>query len=601
MSYSEKFYEWDSSSRLIKVILLMGFSFLISTFYMINEFKGDGHYEFSIYDVYPFHFWIMIIISISIGVTLLALSSFKIIKSKSFLLQSYLLIILCDTILLLLPLIRGYIYYGRGDVLSHIGYSKYILQSGSIGSNVYPINHLLLVSSHLLSTISISNLSQLLPAAIYLFCIITFIILIRYLIRDPNKILLGLAFSSLLVFSNFTFGHFSFIPNLQADMFIPFMIFIYLKSRISNLSWEFNVLLIILCAFIVFYHPITALMLIFIFTIINISQLSINKVPFISLYPNYHKTRNLIMILIVIFFSWSIYAYLLFRNIGRIFGIFSGEAQISEFARNMEMLTYSDASISDVLVLIIRMYGVDILIGILSLLAILYIFLKFNSRPNLLTNINLSLILSFTFFSVLALLVLILPYVFQFERLYIYCIFFGLMIIPAPLYQILKERKIYRPLIILVLVSLIILSTFNLYNSKNTNTANNQVTESELAGMSYFFSKHNISADYYPLGINPSRFFQAIYGVIDPPNIYAHFGIESPLDHFGNMEHYGTYYERPSYLIINLLGREVYPVVFPQYINKWRFSPQDFLRLGIDPTIMYIYSNGNIDLFLTAH
>ena len=131
--------------------------------------------------------------------------------------------------------------------------------------------------------------------------------------------------------------------------------------------------------------------------------------------------------------------------------------------------------------------------------------------------------------------------------------------------------------------------------------SNYQVTESEMTGMDHFFPKMRQFCGNLRTGPIPIQILRCIIwtahgahwcelGYPTPPD---HFGYESATSWTGNI----TY---PKYLLINEIGRYSYPNIFPDFYEEWRFYDSDFIRLSFDDNVSNVYSNGNLDVYLTG-
>ncbi len=103
-------------------------------------------YEISLYESYPTSFWGCIIGSLFSG-SLLIFRSIGNSNERSWVFGTSLMLA-TDALLLLMPLIRGYVMYGDADPLTHLGYVQDIVNTGTTG---------------LTSTLSLTCLCSLLP------------------------------------------------------------------------------------------------------------------------------------------------------------------------------------------------------------------------------------------------------------------------------------------------------------------------------------------------------------------------------------------------------------------------------------------------------
>jgi len=131
---------------------------------------------------------------------------------------------------------------------------------------------------------------------------------------------------------------------------------------------------------------------------------------------------------------------------------------------------------------------------------------------------------------------------------------------------------------------------------------NQQVSEVELDGMTWFFDSRNEEILIQELGISQRRFHDAIL-CMPGSSKYIRYGKSTlPVDHFEyiNKTSLGDYYEDQRYLLISHLGRILYPKVHPKYEKHWKFTPVDFCMLEKDSTVLRIHDNGNLNVYFVG-
>ena len=117
------------TDRKLKILCILPFLFLISALLIILSTPASTSYEMSIYDVYPLYFWFLLIFSIFTG-TLVLIESYPVANETKYWKIGLLAIIVSNIILLIMPIIRNYPIFGREDILSHLGWIKYIMDTG---------------------------------------------------------------------------------------------------------------------------------------------------------------------------------------------------------------------------------------------------------------------------------------------------------------------------------------------------------------------------------------------------------------------------------------------------------------------------------------
>ena len=177
--------EWN---RILKIITIIAFIFIILASIIIAKTPPASDYEISIYDAYPGYFWVFIITSIFMGQIILLKSAFSSDKNDKIWVSGFLAILTTNVILLFMPFIRGYATYGRGDVLSHIGYIKDILRTASFGTNnFYPLDHIVTASLSYITSINVEPAVNIIPPIFSLFYIISIYFLARQIFERKTK------------------------------------------------------------------------------------------------------------------------------------------------------------------------------------------------------------------------------------------------------------------------------------------------------------------------------------------------------------------------------------------------------------------------------
>ena len=196
---------------------------------------------------------------------------------------------------------------------------------------------------------------------------------------------------------------------------------------------------------------------------------------------------------------------------------------------------------------------------------------------------------------------------FGFGRIFSCALLFSIILIPST-FLLIKSDLIIKPkfmmiILLIILAGLVWFSTFNLYYSPIIKYPNLQVTRSEYSGMITFYENRDDSFQILEYGLSQDRFYDVIYGR-DYPRINVYYGSSSnqllPLDHFNYNFNttLGTAYKDTKYFIFTNRGRYYYQNIFPEFPEKWRFTPADFERLNNDQTVQKIFFNGNLDIRL---
>lgn len=594
------------NNKIKKIICLIAPIFILLSLIIIIFKNTANGYEISIYDVYPIYFWLLLLISMFCGFIIMFTDSLNDKESEWWKL-GFFIIIFSNIIILLLPVFRNYLTFGRADVLSHIGYSLDIIKTGhigpggTIGENYYPIIHLLMSSINQLTGLKLELIAQTLPILFILFYMISIYLLSKEITKEKKKSILVTAFGSVLLFKT---ENLMLAPSVQSFFLLPFILLLFYKSYSNKEdSAKYSVLFVLMLILIPFLHPGEgSLYLIPLFLGIYLSFVIYNK---FNLNKDYIKlNHNLLNAIMIIFITWAMW-FISFSAFGRNAGkvadwvIYqSGDTNIIQVS---SLLGQANLSIFQFFNLAVNSYGQQLIYLSLGLLISIIILKQVFYNKN---SVDLE---KFTF-SILFLIFMGLG-IFSFVgysavdsfRGLRYLIFISTILIGIFSYDFIKNIKLnYKKfgtiLIIFVLIISSLIGVFNIYGSPTTKTVNFQVTEMELKGNNWFLDNRNKSL--YVDTITPpqiKRFSSAVLGVngFYIPNQKIH--IKQSPDHFNytNTTSYGNSLVEDKYFVDWKLNRIFYPSIYPEYKNLWRFTQKDFEYLyNDDKSVDSIYSNG---------
>ena len=609
-----EFIKSDEGNRIIKIIAIIAFTFMISALAIIAKTPPATGYEISIYDAYPWYFWVFIITSIFMGQIILMRDTLSSDKNNRLWVFGFLAILTTNIILLFMPFIRGYATYGRGDVLTHIGYIKDILRTASIGTdNFYPLDHILTASLSYVTGITVEHTVNIIPPVFSLFYIISIYFLAKQIFERKGEVLFVLAFASILLFSN---ENLIFAPSVQSFFLLPFVLYLYFKSRDSTHALEFGILLIISLFLIVFFHPMTTLFLISVFLILEFCLFihkNIDKKQGIEL-PKLQKrgSFNVILISFIAFFIWYFSFSAIVNSFRRVLNWLRYEIGKSELETYSELIARTHAKLFDLIEVILNTYGQIIILGFLSFIFSIYIFniWRRHTGEQKLKFYHIFFCIGSLTFIVLSIIFFFNDFIIGFGRVSKYTFFFSSVFVALSFYFVFNKSKLsfdkrrFKSILSLciILILLLYFSTFNLYFSPIIKKENHQVCEMEINGMTWFFDHRNEEMLIQELGISQKRFHDAIFGKLIPGKNIRYGADTLPVDHFDyiNKTALGDYYKDQRYLLIPILGRIYYPELHPKYEEHWRFTAEDFSMLEKDSTVLRIYDNGNSNIYFVG-
>lgn len=595
------------SPQTLKILFVINYAILLSALLIILLTSPASSYEFSIYDAYPNYFWCLIIASIFLGQVCAVLSVLDDSTSKYWPL-GFLAAVIANCLLLSLPVIRGYFIYGSGDVLTHIGYMKDIGNYASIGSNHYPILHMLGFSMHEFTGLSFGIITMIIPPIFSIVSILYWYILGKEIFNDKSKvvILVLIAFLPMYGVMNSLFT-----PNHEAFLMLPLVLYCLIKSQNAANKTEVNAILITLSVLIVLFHPLIAIMAMSIYALLYVSDALSISISSFKLH-----TKNIwivIAIMAMIFSIWSTYIYLLTDVLDPLISSIMGtDAVESELLAQLDLLSQVEVDIIYLIKLGLFTYGLDAILGLLALISILYLLILYTKEGIKIPRFLLFSIVCFIVFFTLGVTIFFTINEFGYGRVYKVARIFSLIIISSSAvtaYRRLQnisnlKRVIFCTLTCTLVIMLIVLSAFTFHLSPTIKQMNQQVPMSDYYGMATFFEKRDDSILILEHGTSQMRFHDAIYGRSYPEvNIRYDWGGGNsllPVDHFGYNASYslGSNYDGKRYLLLATQGKNFYENMYPEFPDKWRFTDQDYEMLESDTSVIRVCSNEDFTLYL---
>ena len=603
------------SENLSKIMALFAFFCIIISLIIIIFTPQANIYEISIYNAYPWYFWLFIITSIIIGQLIIFIDVFYSLAQNRVWLLGAISILIPIAVVLLLPIIRGYPTYGFGDHLTHIGIIKDILQFGNIAQdNFYPNIHILSASVFLVSDWGIFHTANFIPLFFFLLSPVSMYIFFRMIFNKKKKMKLALIFTSAFLFFG---GNCIYLaPYYQSFLLIPIIFYLYFKRDIKKDTVVFSLLFIIMLVGFTFYHPINLMLLIFVFLFFAISfniykknnSLSLNKSSENKLKE---KSLNIIFFSSLLFLIWYFSFSAVIKYFHKIFSSLVYGTYESHFDLQATYLSTYAITLFDIIKILFYTYGSLIVIGLLLIFALFYMYINSKRKKQ---TFRLKIYLLYSILSIVVFFGLITSSIFAdfivgWNRFFLWATIFSIILITFSFYSLLSDYKHYNlhnitskknsktvtMCIIFVILTFLSISTF--YPSPITGSANLQVTKMDWIGTEWINENSYKKTMIDQLGISQSRFYSAIYGLKDYP---VNYRFEQPPDHFGyqNNTSLGEYYQNDRYIIITHLAKIRYPESYPDYSELWRFTPDDFNQLQNDNKVIKFYSNGGLESYL---
>lgn len=598
----QRLLDGRSSSKIFdRTLPLLPFILNLIIIYTIIKTPPASGYEISIYQQFPYWFWPLLILSSVLSYILI----YSFVETNKYInyLVGIISVLFINLVLLSLHLSRGYLVYGRGDVLSHLGYIRDIIRTGYIGTNLYPVDHILSSNLLYICNFDLFTSIKLNPIIFYLLYFISIYLLSLQITGEKKHLLFSIILSAAILLG---YKSVAFAPFNQSIYMVPFVLYLFLKSRYSNQETQFSILLIFILLLLVFFHPLTCLFLIIIFLNLDINNYVVDRFNKFQHYNEFRIRSSFkpILFLFVVFFIWQSYAYTLITSLRGVYLFLIGEAMVTEFQRYGGSINIiNKPNFYETLELISNRYGQLIIIGCAAIITILYVLIVLRKCDSKFAFLSLNII------SILAisLLAFFSTYVVEFDRYYGFLVLLSIILVPFLLSDILYNRPNFinpriRSLIIYIfIITIFYFSIFNLYASPITHDLNQQVTRSEMSGMDFVFAHRNDSLIILEWGIQQERFYDALFGSdIKRTNILYGSEIIIPVRHFG-YDKYNSIsgaYKSDTYLLLTNFGKLYFPTLFSNNPNSWYYTPEEFIKLDSDHSVNYILNNGNVRFYL---
>ena len=588
---------------IIKIVAIVAFTFIISALIIIARTHPASGYEISIYDAYPWYFWVFIIASIACGICILVHQAFAEQRSNWWSMGLF-IIIFTNLIIFLLPIFRGYFISNVGDEVTHLGLIKDIALTGNIGrTNYYPISHILSISLSYISGLNSRLIIKIIPAIFYLIYIGGLYLLAKVIGEKFGQVLLVMAFGSVLLF---TYFNIVFLPTQFFLCLIPLILMLLLGKIVSPNRLEYTIVFIILLLPMPFLHPLGSVFLILLFLLFELSILIhhflLRRGYVQSATISYPSKTALIpaLVVFIIFFMWfSVFA--LFRTAAaRAYEWFVYGHGTPPVETMVEQLRMAGFTILDFMDLLIKNYGHDLIYILLSFIAIFIILRKLRLRNSLrIEEIFLSLF--FLIFSVFYIQTVLGAFIYTGRSLRIYCwpLMASTVLNGIVFHEWIsklrgKRFKICISLLTIIIIIAAIIGVFSVYPSPHLKVGNLQVTEMDFDGMEWFFEHKNSDRTFY-FDQLPFRAPHALFGcdAPKPKTVGRFYQVPQHLGYEANKTlAYSFKYD--AYIVLSERVKAIKTKLWPD-IGGYTLS--DLYRLSSDPAVDKIYFNGELEIW----
>ncbi len=499
-----------------------------------------------------------------------------------------------------------------GDPASHIGWIKETMDAGHVPTSIiYPITHIFLSELVYFTGLDLVILHKIVPITFGLLCVLFMYVLAKALFANYGGAVLAGVISCCL-----TFGWYhNLTPNALSNMLIPFALFLivrFLQKRVWTWAVPLSAIIIFYPVFHVLPAIVLGLMLLTLWIpgkLVEVLQNLREKKAFILKY-NSEDFRLVFPFLLL--FSWFIFWISSFQVFGHtirdIYDTVALEEKESKGAAFLDQISYAQNYGYSVIEQALKVYGVQALLVLLSLLALLLLWREFTARGQ-----NMPL-LSFygPFFVILFIMGILFIFNLPFGplRFMIYISMLGTLFAACFLSYFLVNRRLknnsllqrtaFKVSSVTAIITLMFLaSMLILYPSPYNLGANYHTTQSEVMGMTFFYEHRDVNVPVTGITVAPGRFSHAFLTPEEQSVQCLPMYLEDRAVpwHFGYNRYHtlSDHYTDEMNMIITQKDRLHYMDLFPD-MAELRFTEQDFERLKYDPGISFLYSNGGFDL-----
>ncbi|MCO5383610.1 MAG: hypothetical protein NHB15_17305 [Methanosarcina barkeri] len=394
-------------------------------------------------------------------------------------------------------------------------------------------------------------------------------------------------------------------PSMSVFLF-PLLFFIYYKRP----SLTFRIVFLIFLILYPFTHVLSSSIAIMVMLIIESSKKAFSiinhKTGIIPVqYPTFSLTP--ICIELVILLPWMLSFYAFHKNLRLLWSQIQTGAGPDVLGGMGSQLDKIDIHGFEFVRLLFMLYGVKIIFIIFSLIAT-YIVIKHirsgsikNETQTLFSLLNVFLFTAFLYF----LYLIGAPGLATIEagRIMSFIMVFTPIFVGFSLYELYSNVH-FKHLMIGGIICIILLTSFftifSLYSSPYIMTPNDQVTQMDLAGMTWYIGEKNITVKSVNIMTPPGRFAMGIIGISEARKRadldYGRYTSIKIPDHFDYIKNssLGESYGENKYAVITKYDRILYTTIWK---SVGRFNDSDFEKLEHDSTVSKLYSNGELDVY----
>lgn len=355
-----------AKDRAYKILSILSLGFVICAIFILWN-NPILHYELSPYSGIPTIAWVFLFIAFFLaGYVLVSSQAGKTGTANRWFLIGLVMVIFIAAVVLLFPYIRGAWFMDNGDQLSHVFLTEQILTLQHSYS-YYPPLHILSASLVMITGMSAYTAITSLGIFFYLLSIVWVYCLATVVLKDRAMIALAV-----IAAAAFPIGRIATLPYYLSITILPLVITFYL-TRHESVSH--SITCFILVSLMVFFHPLTGLILMFCLLSIELFQRLQRTLARQNTLKQPMRTRaeyGAAILFSVGFLAWMVYLNIHFfaSQVGRLIEAITSSIQVIKYQHFL--LDFPTLGITGwkFINLFLRMYGANMIFLALTLIAI---------------------------------------------------------------------------------------------------------------------------------------------------------------------------------------------------------------------------------------
>jgi len=559
-------------------------------------------YELSIYAATPLLFWV------GLGVAFLAATvGFARSVPDVDRVAAATLVLLAGVALVGLPLLRGYYYFGAGDAMTHLGWTRELADGAlSPWGLLYPGLHELAVAFGVVAERSYRRTVGYSVLVFLTLFLCSLPLCVRLLADRRDGLLLGAFVAVLLVPFNLVSTHLVAHTSSEAIAFSPFVLLLLLtylgvggSAAVRNRPTGVGFLLALSTVAVTLVHPQQAANLLVLFVTVAGVQWLVRQVTPDGIVASQRPLYVQAALFLAVFSLWTPRFDRTGRNLSAMLtNVLYRGGGTEVVSEKSSSLTAVGGSIPE---LFVKLFLVDVVLSVLAGLLMLGAFLGLLSDADTHRNLLVRYLgLAMVPLSVLFALV----YVAGPDDMYFR--YQGLLMVPVSILGgVLLARAVGprglgvdHPRIVPVVLAVFLVLTLPLgvaaaFNSPYGYQPNSQVTDREFAGYERTFETRDPEVQLTGVRSGPRRHIDAYYGTERASTVLSFPGSEDSVTGSQFDGGLGCRFQETRYLIVGESTFEREVVLF----DEFRYSREGFRRLRTDPGANRVVDNGGFELY----